>query len=507
MSDFRRRFSPVQWLLLAGAVVLALLPWWRHHLHLRDLFDYGIIIEANGRFERGERPYVDFKTPIQAGFLGMNWLVERAGGGDYRALTRGGAALIVATVLGLVLLLARRWPAWAAVAVGLAVTVSGASQHTILWHNSLGLFCLALVTWGAACAPVVRRTTWRWHVVVAAGLFLGGINKLNFQLVALGFAGACAVRARLQRRASWWRVAATVGGLFVAGLVLPVAAELAWTGASLRDWLANVVQLAAGGRSEFLGRILTPSFLLAPVHDYYGRILLPQVGLAGLLALAAATVVAAWTVRESLSRLDRWLLPAAVILASTAGAALLATNFEIACVGLGAWFVLITSIWLGFGLEGGRRGVLAAGLVLPALIVGGTAWGTAWQGNRSQFGFSRAPRDSYRPAENAGAAFAYLRGLRLPPDVWHSYELLERALPAPGPDGARPVFYGPGLEFADRFYPAVRVPGRPLWSHWGTSYGSREVEELAQEFLSGRHYKAVVVTIGFEDWPDAPRLA
>lgn len=507
MSESPRRFSPLLWLLLAGAVGLALLPWWRHHGYLRDLFDYGIVIEANGRFERGERPYVDFKTPIQAGFLGLNWLVERVGGGDYRALTRGGAALIVVTVLGLVLLLARRWPAWAAVAVGLAVTVSGASQHTILWHNSLGLFCLAAVTWAAACAPVARRETWRWHVIVAAGLFLGGINKLNFQLVALAFAGAWAARAGLQRDASWRRVMATIAGLFIVGLGLPVAAELAWTGASLRDWLINVVQLAAGGRAEFLGRILTPAFLFKPIHDYYGTLLLPQAGLAGLLALAAATLVAAWTVRASLSRLDRWLLPVAVVLASGAGAALLATNYEIACVGLGAWCVLITSVWLGFGLDGGRRRVLAAGLVLPALIVGGTAWGTAWQGNRSQFGFSRAPRDSYRLAENAGVAFTYLRGLRLPPEVWHSFELLERTLPAPGSDGLRPVFYGPGLEFADRFYPAVRVPGRPLWGHWGTSYGPREIEELTAQLVSGRYYKTVVVTIGFEDWPDALRHA
>src|SRR5690606_27667291 len=104
-------------------------------------------------------PYVDYTTPIQAGFLGLNWLIERAGGGTYLALTRGGAGLIALATLLLTLVLARRWPSWAALIVGVAVTVASASQHTMLWHNALGVFCLALVSWATACAPVLRRST------------------------------------------------------------------------------------------------------------------------------------------------------------------------------------------------------------------------------------------------------------------------------------------------------------------------------------------------------------
>jgi hypothetical protein len=498
-----RRFTPWLWPLLAALLVVALLPWWRNHDHLRDLFDYGIVIEANGRLAQGERPYVDFITPIQAGFLGLNWVVERLGGGDYRALTLGGAALIALSALLLPLVLARRWPVWAAVLVGGAVTVSAASQHTILWHNALGVTCLALATWSAAIAPVVRRATWPWHALAAAGLFLGGINKLNFQLLALVFTAAWALRAGLLREASWGRVAATVVGAVVVGVVLPVAAELAWTGASLKVWLANVVQLAGGSRSDLLREVFSWKFLVEPIHNYYGRVVLPQVGVCGLV-LSAAAFLEFTRARSSVARIDRWLRPLAVVLATAAGAALLATNFEIACLGLGAWLVLAAGLWLGF--DGGERKVaLLAGLVLPATVFGVAAWVTAWQGQRSQFGFSRAARADYQPAENAGAAFGYLRGLHLPPDVVHSFALLERALPAPGADGRRPVFYGPGLEFADRIYPAVRVPGRPLWSHWGTSYGPKETDQLAADFASGEHYQTVVVTIGFENWPDAPR--
>ncbi len=498
-----RRYTPLFWFLLATLLVVALLPWWRNHGYLRDLFDYGIVIEANGRLALGERPYVDFTTPIQAGFFGLNWVVERVGGGDYRALTLGGAALIALSALLLPLLLVRRWPAWAAVLVGGAVTVSAASQHTILWHNALGVTCLALVTWSAAIAPVVRRATWPWHVLAAAGLLLGGLNKLNFQLLALVFAAAWALRAGLLRQATWGRVAATVAGLALVGVVLPLAAELAWTGASLKLWLANVVQLAAGGRSELLWQVFSWKFLVEPIHNYYGAVALPQAGLAGLILSGAAFVGLGRSGRDA-ARVDRWLRPLAVLLVAAAGAALLATNFEIACLGLGAWLVLVAGLWLGFD-AGERRGVLAAGLVLPAVVLGATAWVTAWQGNRSQFGFSRAARADYQPVEEAGAAFGYFHGLRLPPDVVHSFALLERALPAPGADGRRAVFYGPGLEFADRIYPAVRVPGRPLWSHWGTSYGVKETDQLAAEFASGEHYQTVVVTIGFENWPDAPR--
>src|ERR1044071_9082089 len=97
------------WCGLVVVVGLALMPWWRNHGYLRDLFDYGLVMAANGHLDRGERPYVDFTTPIQAGFLGLNWLIERAGGGNYAGLTRGAAGLIVLSALLLPFMLARRW--------------------------------------------------------------------------------------------------------------------------------------------------------------------------------------------------------------------------------------------------------------------------------------------------------------------------------------------------------------------------------------------------------------
>lgn len=499
MTEPSPRLSTLAWCLIAAAVVVALLPWWKNHGYLRDLYDYGLVMASNGHLDRGERPYVDYTTPIQAGFLGLNWLIERVGGGTYAALTRGAAALIVAATMLLTLMLARRWPWWAALIVGGVVTVASASQHTILWHNTLGVFCLALVSWSAACEPVLRRVAWPWHVIAGAGLFIGGINKLNFHLVALAAALAWAVRAGALGRAGWGRVAATVGASMVVGLALPLAFELAWTGASLRVWLANVVQVAAGSRLGLLEDVLSVDFLLRPIHGYYGELLLPQVGLVGAL-LSVMGLAGCWPSRATGARWDRLFVPAAVVCSAAAAAALLATNFEIAYLGLGAWLALVTSLWLGFDGQG-RRGFFIAGLMIPALLIGVTGWWSAWSGQRSQFGFSDAPRAEYLPAENAGSAFAPLRGLRLPPDLMLSLELLDHTLPDPDPEGRRPVFYGAGLEFVDRLYPSLRRKGEPLWFHWGTSYGPAELERLGRELERDDHYEAVFIIQAYDVWP------
>ncbi|MBI2517731.1 MAG: hypothetical protein HYV95_12575 [Opitutae bacterium] len=498
MTNESRRFSLLPWGGLAIVLVLALLPWWRNHHYLRDLYDYGLVIAANGHLDRGQRPYVDFTTPIQAGFLGMNWAVEQAGGGTYAALTHGAAGLILASGLVLPLMLARRWPVWAAALVGGAVTVASASQHTILWHNALGVFCLAVVSWSTAIASVLQRVNWPWHLLAAAGLFLGGINKLNFHLVAVAAGLAWALRAGLVRRVGWGRVVATMLSVFAAGVLLPLAAELAWTGASLQLWLANVVQLAANSRLDTLPKIGSVSFLLQPIHDYYGPQLPPQAGLFGLFVSLAA-MAGCWP-GNGAARADRWLVPAAALTVAGAGAALLATNFEIASVGLGAWLVLAASLWLGFAPTR-RRAVFLGGLLLPALALGFTGWRSAWLGQRSQFGYSSVPRSEYVEVERLNPAYARLAGLRLPPDFALSLELLESRLPERGADGRYPVFYGAGLEFADRFFPGIWEKGQQLWMHWGTTYGPADRVRFEARLAREKYFRAVLCTVPFDYWP------
>jgi hypothetical protein len=499
MIEVPRRHTLLVCCLLPVMLAVLLLPWWRNHGHLRDLYDYGLVLAANGHLDRGERPYVDFTTPIQAGFLGLNWAFERQGGGTYAALTRGAAALIVLAGLGLTLMLARRLPWWAALVLGGAVTVGSAAQHTILWHNALGVCCLAVVCWATACAPILRRSTWPWHVLAGVGLLLGGINKVNFQLVAIAAAFGWAFREGLVRRASWMGVGTSVLAILLAGVVLPVGAELAWTGAALHLWFVNVVRLAASSRWETLAEIFSVKFLFHTPHDYYGPLLMPQVGLFGCF-LSLTTLAGCWPNAGKQAR-DRWLLPVAVAGITAAGAALLATNYEIASLGLAAWLALAVSLWLGFRKE--ARGIwFGLGVLLPALLLGTTAWWSAWQGQRSQFGYSHAPRGDYRSATEVDPALASLAGLRLPPDVVASLSDIAWTLPAPRGDGRRPVFFGLGLEWAGRYWPAVGQQGRPLWIHWGTTYDAAAIARLKEELLDQHGpYQVVLTTVARDDWP------
>lgn len=105
----------------AALLLIVLLPWWRNHGYRCDLSDYGLGIADNGYLNPGELPYVNFTPPMQVSFLGLSWMFERVGDGTYAGLAIGGAARIVSAAVTLPLMLARRWPCWAAAIAGLAV--------------------------------------------------------------------------------------------------------------------------------------------------------------------------------------------------------------------------------------------------------------------------------------------------------------------------------------------------------------------------------------------------
>jgi hypothetical protein len=486
--------------LVAAGVAVALLPWWRNRDYLRDLYDYGLVIAANGRLAGGEQPYVDFTTPIQAGFLVLGRLAEQLGGGTFLGMTWAAAALTLMAVMTLAWLFARRWPLAPSVLLATVIAVAAPAQHTILWHNSLGVVWLALVAGAAAIAPVWNRVEWRGALLVAGGLLLGGVNKLNFQLVALAVAMAWAVRAGLVGRASWRAVGLTLCGVLFAGLVLPVAIELAWTGSSLALWRYNVVELAVNSRAAGLRELASAQFLWRPMHDYYGPLLVPQVGALGLVMSGAAGFACRPREAAGLARRDRVLVPVAAALSAVAGGMLLATNQEIAWVGLAAWLALVASLWLGFGGDM-RAPRSAAMLLLPAAVLGIAAWVSAWQGQRSQFGYSPAARAAYRPATEAGETFGYLRGMKLPPETVESLGLVRTWMPPAGETGRHPVFYGTGCEWLGRFFPAPVHGSAPLWVHWDTSYGPRETEWLKQTLAHDPRYQAILTTLARDAWP------
>jgi len=492
--------SPGRWcgLLLVAAVALG--PWWRNHDHLCDLYDYGLFINVNARLAEGQRPYVDFSTPAQSATFLLNYGAERAGGGTYLGMTWGAAGLIVAGVFALGLMLARRWPPLLATLVAGAVVIGSGSQHTIIFYNPVGVLALALVVWSFAIAPVLRRQDCGWHVLAAGGLVLGGLNKLNFHLLACVMAVGWVLFAWIVREAGGRRVAASL--LFIAafGLVVPVAVELGWSGAGWHLWYHNVAELPLQARGSAISMLASSRLYLTTLHDFYGTLHLPPVGLLGI-AMPMMAVVAIWRTAPDGPVVGRRVFAGlAGLFVALATLALLLSNNEIAYLTMAAAIVMTAGLWLGFGLRPGG-GWFFATVLLPAILLGVTGWESAWVGQRSQFGHSREPRDSYVRGETAGPEFGYLRGLLLPPSTVHSLtDVSRRRQEIDGESRAR-IFYGLGAEWLEHIWPVRNVPGMALVA---TAFaGPRELALFRNSVLHGETYGYLLVAEAWDHWDEA----
>lgn len=495
-------FKWQSWLLVALVTMLALAPWWRNHGYLRSFFDYGVVMGGIGRIDDGQRPYVDFITPIQTGWYVLNGLAEKAGDGTFQAMTLSGAACILISLAVLLWMLSRRWPLPVAALMVGSLVFASVSQHTLLWYNSWGVVLLAVVAWGGAIAPVLRRADWSWHAFVAVALFLGGINKINMQLLALALAGAWAVRAGLTGRSGWGRVFATAIFYFACA-ILPVLAEMAWTGASFAQWWHNVVALPAANRSGMVFEAFSINFLIKPIHDYYGPLLLEKGGL--ICAIATVLTVAAilrknW--RET-GWLEKFLPLVCGAVALLGGAVLLTTNMDIAYIGQGGWFVLLIALWLGYDLP--ARGAWFYGtMVAPVILVGSLAWWSAWQGQRSQFGHSREPRSDYADGTQAGPEFGYFRGTLMPGETVESLRLVAQWRQSLSAERRRRHFFGPGTEWAAHIWPAMWTPGLPIYLHADNSLGAAEAARLFA-VISGGELEGITVSHVLDLWPERER--
>jgi len=255
-----------------------------------------IALAGVGRIATGERPYVDFVTPIQTGTFLFNVWAEKLGDGTYQAMTQGAALLIILSVFVLAGILSRRFPLGVALAVAGALTVMTGSQHTIIWHNVLGAFCIAVATWSSAMAPVPRRSHWPWHLLTALALIIGGLTKLNSQLVAISGVWAWALYAGCRHKETWWRVLGSLSMAVFFGIINPLVIELIWTQASLETWWYNVVAVPFSSRAGDLEAALNLRFYFTTRHVYYGPLLFPPLGAVGLLVTSVLPlqVIALW---------------------------------------------------------------------------------------------------------------------------------------------------------------------------------------------------------------------
>jgi hypothetical protein len=491
MVSNRRGASRLGWVLgWAAGVGGLLLPWWRNHAWLRDFYDYGLVMAAVGRMEAGERPYVDFQTPIQTLHFLLAQGAERIWGARYLSLTYANAIAMVAVFGLLAWWLRRRWGGGIGLWVAGAVVVASFGQHTIVWHNALGVAWLAVAMWGMATLPERGWKRVAQIGVVWGALWLGGMTKVTYQVAALAFVVLFTARAVWRREMSMRAGAVMGAGVVGFGVVAPVWTEMVYTGASVGVWRENVLGLAAS-RSELLLRVLRPEFYWRTPHDYYLGANFPFVGGWGVV-LVAAVAWGLWRAMraEAERRRERGWLVVAAGGAVVCGVVLLATNFEIAQVSGAAWLVLATGLVLAFGRGGAARRVLAVGAVTLLL----SAWWTAWTGARALWGRGELDRGQFVSADGLPSRYAYLEGTRIEAGVRESLLGFDEFVA--GRD-ERAMYFVHGAEWMVRAAPAARHRGLPLWLHEGTTYSDENAWRINTRLAHGG---GIELVWAFETW-------
>ncbi len=493
-------------LFLVGAVVglaFLLVPWWRNHALLIDFYDYGLVMAASLRIQLGERPYVDFATPIQTlHFLQAVW-AESIFGPRYLSLTYANAIFISVAFVTMAGLLKRPLGSAVALLVAAAVVVASAGQHTIVWHNAMGVTFLALVVWLTALPPQRRPfTLWRL-VLICAILWLGGMTKITYQVAALAFAGLFAVRDGWIGGETRSRTTLKLACYFLFGVAAPVATELIFTGASLKLWWENVV-VTPSGRLSLLQAIASPHFYFQTPHDYYKPLHFPFVGAWGLaMTTIIAAIAAANGKTRNVTRKELIVLATGWLGAWICGSVLLASNFDIAYMAGAAWLVFAAGLALASPVDDeGRvrrrtRLVLAVGAVTLALPAGQASWA----GTRALWGHYPLERGAMPWTDSLSERFSYIHGLSIPEPLHSSLQAFtwyrdERVAHAP----AEGFFFGKSVEWMVRVVPEARHRGVPLWLHEGTSYNEAGAVRLQRRLSSGDEIRTVVSLEGWNGW-------
>lgn len=476
--------------------------WWRNHDILRDQFDYSIVMAAAGKVEAGFKPYTGVRSPMQSSVYLFNYAAEQLFGRNYLGLTLGGLVQALGGALLIRWILLRRLGVWTSTLAALAVALAGLLQHTVFFYNPIGILCLTVVLLGLAVEPQLWPVrNWRTGAIFAA-LFVGGINKLNFQgatLVLAGLLGLAAWANGTITRGAWIR---NILLLALAGCGLPLAFELVWTGATFQQWYADVV-LLPGARHHVITRILEPGIYLRPVFDFHHHVLVGAIAGVGLVLLSATggwLLWEAWTCRRPA---NAWLARVGLLSAGyVLGALLMVTNHEAVVLTSLAYPVLALALYLQHR-EPGRtadrwvgRGLLGAAALWG--VVGGYA---AWHGSRVLYAQNPPPRSAYVRLHSASPALAYLNGVRLLPDQIDALERVAARLASlEDEEGKLPgMLFGPALEWMERAYPEAIVRRSPIWYHAGTTLHDSDADYFRELLGGSRRY---LITHKFwQAWP------
>jgi hypothetical protein len=479
--------------------------WWRNRDILRDFFDYSMVIGAAGKLEAGLKPYTDIRSPMQSAMYISNHATEWVFGRSYLGLTWGG--LIQALGGGLVVRAVALRPLGIAMGtlLALAVATAGLLQHTVFFYNPIGILCLTVVLIALADHPSLQPI-WSWRpAIVLVGLFVSGINKINFHAVTLVVGTLLLLSGWVRGRASGKSATTSLLLLALFGAVLPLGFELVWTGASVATWWDHVVALPSE-RQGLLPAIIGWRMYLRPIHDFHHHLLVRSIAGAGLLLLLGTAV---WLLvdagKHHATRID-WLVRIALVLSGVVcGAMLLVTNMESVVLTSLFYPVLTTSLfifyrepdrsaWQGWG------SVVAMALLLWSVVAGYAAW----HGSRVLYGLNPPPRSAYLRLHTTEPALRYFEGVRLLPDQIDANQRL--AVHLNGMEDARGqlsgVLFGPGLEWMERAYPACIVRHEPVWYHAGTTLRESDAPYFARLLDGGRMLAA---QRRWEIWPASIR--
>jgi hypothetical protein len=479
--------------------------WLRNRDILSDTYDYSSLITAAGKVEAGLKPYVDFRSTMQsAGYL-LSRGVELIAGRNYLGLTWGGLALSLGGAIALATLLWRRCgPVQAATLTG-AVTLAGFAPHVIIFYNPLGILCLAIVVFGLA--HNFPSTAWRgWSMgLVAAALFVAGTNKINFQALTVGLAGLSVLRAAVAGKWSGRAILGWWSGILICGVAAPLGFELAWTGATPREWWFNVVELAEA-RVGFVSLVLDPQSYLAPTYTLHHHVLFKPLHTVGLGVLLVTALIAWRHIGRQIERPSRALarkvvLGLCTVAAGIGGVLLTITNIEIITVTSLGVFIGAIGVAIGFDIIDRKAvRVLLTGSALLWMIVGGYA---AWAGGRVLYGRASTDRSTFVRLVSPPPSLAYMQGVRLDANLHESLLLTARELEQLRNERGNlsRVLFGPTLEWLERAYPEAIMRGMPVWYDLGTSLRKSDGPWLRAHFAE-KDIDRVLLHPSWESWPE-----
>lgn len=483
-------------------VVCVLAIWLRNHDILRDTFDYSTVIVAAGKVEAGLKPYVDVRSPMQSSVYLFNYLTEQIFGRDYLSLSLGGLVQALGGALLIASLLRRPLGGVAATLVAVAVAMAGLLQHMVFFYNPLGILCLGVVLLGLAIEPDLWPVrTWR-TVAIYGALFVGGINKLNFQGATLVLSGLLGLAAWTDRRitgAAWVR---NIALLMLMGIGLPLAFELLWTGATLQQWFANVV-LLPDARHHVVTRILDPAIYLEPAYDFHHHLLVDPMGGIGLAVLTFTGGWLLWEARAKRRSVGAWLTRLALLAAGgLVGALLMVTNHEAVVLTSLSYPLLSLAIYLQHRGSGSSADRWTGRTLLAAMSIWGVVGGyAAWNGSRVLYAPNAPRRWAYVPLNSESRALSYLKGVRMHPEQIDALERVSARVAAleDGDGKLTSVLFGPALEWMERAYPEAIVRGAPIWYHAGTTL--HDVDEQYFRDLLGGGRRHLITHKFWQSWP------